>query len=359
MSPSPLRATAISWVIACGVLYSGAGAWAAAPAAADSGTVRTNHGARGDSSTGNSDSRGGAPKSHSVGGSSADGRGGLGSSPRNRARSAGSGRDSGAVHPIAGGSTTGDQPRGESSGVSARAAAQGPGEGDAAEPTDPGGQDPGDEGSGLPAWPWPWPWPPCVDGCFDGTLGSSREHVEVVPPTGLPSLDVTLGGGEARSSGSGGFVPGEPGQPGEPSVIDAQGGLIGPSTSEPAPIGMPPLIGEAPAFEAPLRAPGTPTGPGSAVNSAPGSRGTPAGEAAAGRERVATSAGEANTEAPVSFRVGYPEYLREAKIGEVAVLALPGAIGIVVLTALGGVVGYRQAKAAQGVRVAGTARFLQ
>jgi hypothetical protein len=62
---------------------------------------------------------------------------------------------------------------------------------------------------------------------------------------------------------------------------------------------------------------------------------------------------------PPSTRVGYPRYLREAKMGEVAALALPGFAGLLALTALGGVVGYRQAKAGHVVRTAGTTRFMQ
>ena len=57
--------------------------------------------------------------------------------------------------------------------------------------------------------------------------------------------------------------------------------------------------------------------------------------------------------------MGYPQYLREAKTGEVAALALPGVFGLLALTALGGIVGYRQARAGHLVRAAGTARFLQ
>ncbi|MET0701757.1 MAG: hypothetical protein ABWY93_19065, partial [Mycobacterium sp.] len=59
-----------------------------------------------------------------------------------------------------------------------------------------------------------------------------------------------------------------------------------------------------------------------------------------------------------TFRAGYPEYLRSARMGEVAGLAVPGIAGILVLTAAGGLVGYRQAKAGLTVRAAGTARFL-
>ncbi|MGB3480947.1 MAG: hypothetical protein WBB07_01860, partial [Mycobacterium sp.] len=60
-----------------------------------------------------------------------------------------------------------------------------------------------------------------------------------------------------------------------------------------------------------------------------------------------------------NFRAGYPQYLRSARVAEVAGLALPGVAGIVALTALGGLLGYRQAKAGHAVRAAGTARFLQ
>lgn len=68
-------------------------------------------------------------------------------------------------------------------------------------------------------------------------------------------------------------------------------------------------------------------------------------------ERVSTEA--------AAYRAGYPEYLRGAAMAEVAGLALPGLAGLMALTAAGGVVGYRQAKAGHLVRAAGTARFLQ
>jgi len=47
-----------------------------------------------------------------------------------------------------------------------------------------------------------------------------------------------------------------------------------------------------------------------------------------------------------------------AAMAELAGMALPGLAGIFGLTALGGLVGYRQAKAGHAVRTAGTARFL-
>lgn len=61
--------------------------------------------------------------------------------------------------------------------------------------------------------------------------------------------------------------------------------------------------------------------------------------------------------APAS-RVGYPDYLRAAGLSQIAVIALPGLIGIMVLTGAGGLVGYRQAKAGRVIAVRGAARFM-
>ncbi len=50
------------------------------------------------------------------------------------------------------------------------------------------------------------------------------------------------------------------------------------------------------------------------------------------------------TLAPAStFRAGYGAYLRSAGIGQVASIALPGFVGILLLTGAGGLIGYRQA----------------
>lgn len=68
---------------------------------------------------------------------------------------------------------------------------------------------------------------------------------------------------------------------------------------------------------------------------------------------------EAGGGSPEPGRVGYPAYLRDADVAEVAVVALPGLAGIVGITALGGFLGYRQAKVGYMLRAAGSARFLQ
>ncbi|MUL76210.1 hypothetical protein [Mycolicibacterium sp. CBMA 226] len=56
-------------------------------------------------------------------------------------------------------------------------------------------------------------------------------------------------------------------------------------------------------------------------------------------------AAERHLVASGDFRPGYPEYLRAAGLSEVAAVAVPGFAGIITLTAAGGLVGYRQARA--------------
>jgi hypothetical protein len=56
-------------------------------------------------------------------------------------------------------------------------------------------------------------------------------------------------------------------------------------------------------------------------------------------------------------RQGYPEYLRSARITQVATVALPGLAGLIAFTAGGSVIGYRQANSGRSLR-SGAERFL-
>jgi hypothetical protein len=59
-----------------------------------------------------------------------------------------------------------------------------------------------------------------------------------------------------------------------------------------------------------------------------------------------------------SFRVGYADYLRTAGVPQLVAIALPGLAGILLLTASGGFIGYRQAKAGSTLRTTSIERFL-
>ncbi|MFN8087785.1 MAG: hypothetical protein U0R81_02205 [Mycobacterium sp.] len=316
MRRSRTRAAAISWVIAGGMLCGGFTALSAPLATADTGGQSNDSGSS-VPATGSTRSRdAGQPSRHP-----------------DRSRESNSAPD-------ALGGTAGR--------ASARGASDGP---DQAAELD------------LPPWlellyPWPFPWPPCTvaDHCV-GLPAPADGSVQSAPPPQAPAGDYDGVRGMPPLSPA---FPGHPTQPGDPGVVDADGGAVISVGSNPSPLHLPPLVGGPTAFggaavEAPVRGPAgasassTGTGPRDIARSGEGS----------GRERLPGAAGSGTSEVPASFRVGYPQYLREAKVGEVAVFALPGVLGILALTALGGVVGYRQAKAGRVVRAAGTARFLR
>lgn len=193
-------------------------------------------------------------------------------------------------------------------------------------------------------WPWTWPWPepePDPDGPpkSDNDGGGFPDL-----PVGLPFPGPVVG------------VPPElvppTGEPLFPDVVDTVPGIgVAVSTPAGAPISLPILIA-------------APTGSGAAAGPVGGSG---AGMPAAPRQGTAeplparqplpaTAAG--NVAMPASYRVGYGEYLRTAGIPQIAALAVPGVAGILVLTATGGLLGYRQAKAGRAVRATGTVRFM-
>jgi hypothetical protein len=57
-------------------------------------------------------------------------------------------------------------------------------------------------------------------------------------------------------------------------------------------------------------------------------------------------------------RLGFPRYMRSPTVAELAVVALPGVAGLLLLTFGGGLIGYRQANSLRFVRTAGAERFL-
>jgi hypothetical protein len=138
--------------------------------------------------------------------------------------------------------------------------------------------------------------------------------------------------------------------PGEPAVVDAAPGA--PAGVAIAPITLPVVLVPPAGLGAgagPLAGPPAPPPAAPRVVSP---------EPPAGREPLPAN-GESNGVVPASsYRAGYGEYLRSAGLPEVAAVAVPGIVGMLLLTSAGGLVGYRQAKAGHAVRIGGTARFL-
>ena len=176
-------------------------------------------------------------------------------------------------------------------------------------------------------------------------------------------------GGKGGSGGTGGStgggrrnhvrpypysVPTPPLQPGlvEPDVVVATAGPVDvpppevPVLTAPLVVLPPPAVGASAGRRVELPAP------------PPGSAPPPSIEPLKmAREPIPGEVGR-DISSPESFRAGYSEYLRTAGVTQMAALALPGVTGILLLTAGGGFIGYRQAKAGHTVRTEGIARFL-
>ncbi|WP_040541707.1 hypothetical protein [Mycolicibacterium vaccae] len=183
---------------------------------------------------------------------------------------------------------------------------------------------------------WPWPGQPGEVPRSEGVYGDR-------PPEGMPSIRPIPGG----VVGPGAELPaGEP-----PGVLDAVPGIGAADGDVPeAPITVPIVV--------------TVPGVGTAAPVGAGQGAGTSGGAVRLAEtpppaRSATTPATGETAVPASAaRVGYGEYLRAAGLSQIAALALPGLAGLLALTGAGGLVGYRQAKAGQGVRTGGTARFM-
>ncbi|MGI9162562.1 MAG: hypothetical protein ACR2JI_06525 [Mycobacterium sp.] len=124
---------------------------------------------------------------------------------------------------------------------------------------------------------------------------------------------------------------------GEPTITEQDGSAV-----EAAPAAPP--AAPAPAAEPPNVAAVSPAAPGPPSPAAP----TPLLQKP---ESVAAQTDSGQNE--------LPNRLQQTNLGHIATTALPGLAGIAALTALGGFLGYRQAKAGYVLRAAGTARFLR
>ena len=200
-------------------------------------------------------------------------------------------------------------------------------------------------------WPWPWPWPHDPDDPDPpGEPNPSDGHGGGGLPQGVPPLGGVSGPGVGLPE----FSP-SPEDPFDPEVVDAVPGAGLPAADAGTVMNVPVVV-------APLG-----TGPGAAAAGAPGPGAGP--NAPTGPRQMITEPPPARQPPPQvtgvdivppasTFRIGYGEKLRSAGMPQIAVLALPGVIGILILTGAGGLLGYRQAKAGQTVRSRAMTRFM-
>lgn len=180
-------------------------------------------------------------------------------------------------------------------------------------------------------WDCHWPiWPP------------------VPPPDVAPVGGLDVGGGGDGLLLVAAVALGPPTISAPPTALGAATSriLTGLTDVEPPPAAAPPSDGP------PLGGPfPPPPPPGTAAASPP---------QAPAAVPAAVPAAEPKTIAPqmIPLRAGYPDYLKDASLPQIAAVALTGAAGLAALAGAGGFVGYRQAKAGFALRAAGTARFL-
>jgi len=195
-------------------------------------------------------------------------------------------------------------------------------------------------------WPCPWPWPwPIIRPVVPPEPGSGRGNsgfIAIPPAAAAPQVPVpmpipTVSVGVEPELPDGDLVPAES------PVAAPLGVAVPPRPPAPAP------------FVPGLRAAAPPSARSAPVPATPFSATVlPARVAPDPLPRPGPV-----SEPPESVRLGYPAELRDADFAKVAALALPGLAAIIGMTAFGGVVGYRQAKAGYLVRAAGAGRFLQ
>ncbi len=238
------------------------------------------------------------------------------------------------------------------------------------QPTDPTEKipPPSDEPEKHQGWHWPWCWPtppdpgqppgsgsPPSSGGGGGGVSTAKPPIGIGIPEPPPLMQLPVPSLPRVVPPTLPVISVDP-------VVDGISGLATaaaqlPFTTLTLPVIVPPL-GAGGAGAGGAGGPGAAPRPGSP--SAPRTSGGPQSKSqppkAGGQNPPAYSA--SNGSVPASYRAGYRDYLRTAGIGQVAAVAVPGVMGILLLTGAGGLVGYRQARAGRTVRANGTARFI-
>jgi hypothetical protein len=216
-------------------------------------------------------------------------------------------------------------------------------------------------GPKVGGWPGEGPCPPGDDpdqppgsppGGGTGGGGGGGGGAVAVPPRGLPQTPPVMQLPPPRELPP--VVPGvvDP-------VADVMAGLASAASALPfVPITLPVVVAPVGAGAGGTGGPGI--GPRPGTPSAPRASGAPGNDQPPQRasRQNPPAYGASNGVTPESFRVGYGNYLRNAGIGQVAAVAVPGVTGILIITGAGGLLGYRQARAGRAVRATGTARFV-
>ena len=196
-----------------------------------------------------------------------------------------------------------------------------------------------------PGWPFPWPQPePPGEPPSAGHGGGGGRPVGVPRP-----------GGQSRPGVGGPASRPPPDVPFDPGVLDTIPGAALPGAGLSEPISVPVLAVPA----VPVAPSGPASSSGSVLSVVPRENyaGTPPARRPAPQPAPAVDPVPGGP-AKSSFRLGYGETLRGAGTSQLAALALPGVVGILILTAAGGLLGYRQAKASQAVRGRSGTRFM-
>jgi hypothetical protein len=178
---------------------------------------------------------------------------------------------------------------------------------------------------------------------------SAAEEPQPPTPVPGPTFKTQEEAPPVADSGGGGIDPLSAGVAAEPPVLQAPlviAPLPIPLSAAPRPVA--PLGAAAGAAPAPVAA----VDVAAAGARAPLIRGSLQPTAEPASTSLTLTSGQAT-------RLGYPRSLREPTAGELALLALPGLAGLLVLTASGGFIGYRQANSAHAFRAQSAARFLR
>jgi hypothetical protein len=166
-------------------------------------------------------------------------------------------------------------------------------------------------------------------------------------PADKPDVEVI----DSSGQGGSGYEPTGDSQPIRAPVV-----IVPPPVAPPRPVTPP----NAPPVIPPVAV--TPPGGGRVGSQAQAPNSIVAGAPPRMREPAPTPAPAPATGAvPVEIRatrVGYQQYLRTAKASDIAVVALPGVAGLMLITMSGVVIGQRQARAGHMLRHGGAARFM-